>query len=67
MILEEQRARGFPVLICLYVDATSLHRKLLINVQEALIDQLTARGLLPTSHIVKNLAEEIIRREVDKS
>jgi len=67
MINEQVRARGCLVLICLYVDATSLRRKPLINVQEALIDQLTARGLPPTSHIVKNLAEEIIRRGVDRA
>jgi hypothetical protein len=52
-------------------EATSLYRKLLTNVQEeALIKQinkLTARGLPPTSHIVKNLVEEIIGREVNKN
>jgi transposase-like protein len=51
--------------------ATSLHHKLLTDTQEeALISQinkLTVRGLPPTSHIVKNLAEEIIGHEVNKN
>jgi hypothetical protein len=51
--------------------ATSLYHKLLTDTQEeALIDQinkLTIRGLPPTSYIVKNLAEEIIGREINKN
>ena len=53
------------------VEATSMHRKLLTNTQEeALINQinkLIARGLPPTSHIVKNLIKEIIKRVVNKN
>jgi ATP-dependent protease Clp ATPase subunit len=52
-------------------EATSIYHRLLTNTQEeALIEQinkLTARGLPPTSQIVKNLAEEIIGREVNKN
>src|SRR5450756_2971681 len=52
-------------------EATSLYHKLLTDTQEeALVDQinkLTTRGLPPTSHIVKNLAEEVIGREVNKN
>ena len=52
-------------------EASSLYHKLLTDTQEeALISQinkLTIRGLPPTSHIVKNLAEEIIGREVNKN
>jgi hypothetical protein len=52
-------------------EATSIHHKLLTDTQEeALIDQinkLTTRGLPPTTHIVRNLAEEIIGREVNKN
>jgi transposase-like protein len=53
------------------LEATSLHHKLLTNTQEeALISQinkLTVRGLPPTSQIVRNLAEEIIGRDVGKN
>jgi hypothetical protein len=52
-------------------EATSIYHKLLTDTQEeALIDQinkLTTRGLPPTTHIVKNLAEEIIGRDVNKN
>jgi len=52
-------------------EATSLYHKLLTDVQEELlidqINKLTIRGLPPTSHIVRNLAEEIIGREVNKN
>src|SRR5450756_2686339 len=52
-------------------EATSVYHKLLTDTQEeALIDQinkLTARGLPPTSHIVRNLAEEMIGRDVNKN
>ena len=52
-------------------EATSLYYKLLTNTQEeALINQinkLTVRGLPPTSQIIKNLAEEIIRGNVNKN
>ena len=50
---------------------TSLYHKLLTDTQEeALIDQinkLTIRGLPLTSYIVKNLAEEIIGKEINKN
>ena len=63
--------RRFKGLCTSRVEATSLHHKLLTNTQEeALINQinkLIARGLPLTSHIVKNLAEEIIGREVNKN
>ena len=53
------------------VQATSQYHKLLTDTQEEVlitqINKLTARGLPPTSHIVKNLAEEIIGREVNKN
>ena len=52
-------------------EATSTYHKLLTDTQEeALIDQinkLTTRGLPPTTHIVRNLAEEMIGREVNKN
>ena len=52
-------------------EATSIYYKLLTNTQEeALISQinkLTVRGLPPTSQIVRNLAEEIIGRDVGKN
>jgi hypothetical protein len=52
-------------------EATSTHHKLLTDMQEeALIEKinkLTFRGLPPTSRIVKNIAEEIIGREVNKN
>ena len=51
--------------------ATSQYHKLLTDTQEEVlitqINKLTARGLPPTSHIVKNLAEEIVGREVNKN
>jgi hypothetical protein len=51
--------------------ATSLHHKLLTDTQEEIlitqINKLTVRGLPPTSHIVKNLAEEIVGHEVNKN
>ncbi|PMD26311.1 hypothetical protein NA56DRAFT_733159 [Hyaloscypha hepaticicola] len=50
---------------------TSLHHKLLTDTQEeALINQinkLTIRGIPPTTHIVKNLTEEIIGRYIYKN
>jgi hypothetical protein len=52
-------------------DATSLFYKCLTDTQEeALISQinkLIARGLPPTTHIVRNFAEEMIGREVNKN
>jgi hypothetical protein len=52
-------------------EATSRYHKLLTDTQEeALIDQinkLAVRGLPPTTQMVRNLAEEIIRREVNKN
>jgi hypothetical protein len=52
-------------------EATSIYHKLLTNTQEeALINQinkLITRGLPPTTYIIKNLAEEIIRRDVNKN
>src|SRR5580692_5995260 len=51
--------------------ATSEHKKCLTNTQEAtlisVINKLSIRGLLPTTQIVKNLAEEIIGRKVNKN
>jgi len=51
--------------------ATSLYHKSLTNTQEeALISQinkLIARGIPPTTHIVRNCAKEMIGREVDKN
>jgi hypothetical protein len=50
---------------------TSLHHKLLTDIQEKIlitqINKLTVQGLPPTSHIVKNLAEEIVGHEVNKN
>jgi len=52
-------------------EATSLYHKLLTDTQEELlidqINKLTVRGLAPTTHIVRNLAEEIIGRVVNKN
>ena len=52
-------------------EATSLYHKLLTDTQEeALISQinkLTVRGLPPTSQIIRNLAEEIISRDIIKN
>ena len=52
-------------------EATSIYHKLLTNTQEeALINQinkLITRGLPPTTHIIKNLAEEIIGRNINKN
>ncbi|PMD23339.1 hypothetical protein NA56DRAFT_669887 [Hyaloscypha hepaticicola] len=52
-------------------EATSLHYKLLTDTQEeALVNQinkLTIRGMPPTTHIVKNLVEEIIGRYIYKN
>ena len=52
-------------------EATSLYHKLLTDTQEeALISQinkLIVRRLPPTSQIVRNLAEEIIGRDVSKN
>ena len=52
-------------------EATSLYYKLLTNMQEeALISQinkLIVRRLPPTSQIVRNLAEEIISRNISKN
>ena len=52
-------------------EATSIHHKLLTDTQEeALINQinkLTTRGLPPTTHIVKNLAEEMIGCDINKN
>ena len=51
--------------------ATSLYHKLLTDTQEEIlitqINKLTIQGLPPTSHIVKNLAEEIVSHEVNKN
>jgi transposase-like protein len=51
--------------------ATSEHRKCLTNVQEealiSVINKLFIRRLPPTTQIIKNLAEEIIGREVNKN
>ena len=51
--------------------ATSLHHKLLTDTHEEIlitqINKLTVRGLPPTSHIVKNLVEEIVGHEVNKN
>jgi hypothetical protein len=51
--------------------ATSLYHKLLTDTQEEIlitqINKLTVRGLSPTSHIVKNLAEEIVGHKVNKN
>ena len=51
--------------------AISKHRKCLTNAQEealiSVINKLSIRGLPPTTQIVKNLAEEIIGREVNKN
>jgi hypothetical protein len=53
------------------LEATSLYHKLLTDTQEeALISQinkLTVRRLPPTSQIVRNLAEEVIGRDVSKN
>jgi hypothetical protein len=50
---------------------TSQHYKLFTNTQEedliTQINKLTARGLPPTSYIMKNLAEEIVSHEVNKN
>ena len=52
-------------------EATSRHHKLLTDVEEeVLIDQinkLIVRFMPPTTQIVKNLAEEIIGRPVNKN
>jgi hypothetical protein len=52
-------------------EATSIYRALLTTAQEEqLIDQinkLTVRFMPPTSKMVKNMAEEIIGREVNKN
>jgi hypothetical protein len=52
-------------------EATYLYHALLTRTQEeALISQinkLSVRGLLPTSAIVTNLAEEILGKEIDKN
>ncbi len=51
--------------------ATSLYRKLLADtLEEALISQinkLTLRGIPPTTYMVRNFAEEMIGREVNKN
>ena len=51
--------------------ATSEHRKCLTNAQEEtlikVINKLSIWGLPPTIQIVKNLEEEMIRREVNKN
>jgi hypothetical protein len=51
--------------------ATFIYYKLLTNTQEELlidyINKLTICGLAPTTHIVKNLVKEIIKREVNKN
>jgi hypothetical protein len=51
--------------------ATSEHKKCLTNTQEetliSVINKLSIQGLPPTTQIVKNLAEEIIRKEVNKN
>jgi len=51
--------------------ATSLFHKLLTNTQEeALISQinkLTLRGIPPTTYMVRNFVEEMIRRKVNKN
>jgi hypothetical protein len=51
--------------------AISLHRQCLTFPQEEVlittINRLTDRGMPPTSHIVRNLAEEIIGRPVGKN
>jgi hypothetical protein len=51
--------------------ANSLHRQLLTSAQEEQlikqINKLTLRQMPPTVQIVKNLAEEIIGREVNKN
>ena len=52
-------------------EATSIYHKLLTDTQEeALIDQinkLITRGLPTTTYIIKNLAEEMIGRDVNKN
>jgi hypothetical protein len=52
-------------------EANSFYHQCLTNVQEEVlighINNLTDRGMPPTSHIVKNLAEEIRGREVGKN
>ena len=52
-------------------EATSLYHKLLTDTQEeALISQinkLTARSIPPTTSMVRNFAEEMIGREVNKN
>ena len=52
-------------------EATSIYHKLLTDTQEEVlidrINKLTVRGLAPTTHIVRNLAEEIIGRDVNKN
>jgi hypothetical protein len=52
-------------------DATSMYHKCLTDTQEEVlisqINKLTARGLPPTTHIVRNFAEEMIGREVNKN
>ena len=51
--------------------ATSQYHKHFTDTQEEVlitqINKLTARGLPPTSHIVKNFAEEIVGCEVNKN
>jgi hypothetical protein len=54
--MAEARARTHQLL-------TKTQEEVLINQ----INKLTVRGLPPTTHIIKNLAEEIIRREVNKN
>ena len=51
--------------------ATSMYHKNLTDAEEealiSLINRLTNRGLPPTQSIVKNLAEEMIQRPIDKN
>jgi hypothetical protein len=52
-------------------EANSVHRQLLTTIQEEQlikqINKLTIRHMPPTVQMVKNMAEEIIQREVNKN